>query len=93
MTITQDYFPDDTTAYNTDEITRLYLIRASVLFYILGLVAIGLCLIVGIIGCWRRSPRMILATALLMLFAGIHCSLFHRIYQREGLRSESLCQG
>lgn len=66
-----DYFPDDASRerYNSVQVQRLYFMRLLVVSYVLGIVIIALCLLVGIIGCWKRSPRIILATALIMLFA------------------------
>lgn len=67
-----DYLPDDAARerYNTVQVQRLYFMRLMIASYILGVAIIAICLLVGIIGCWKRSPRIILATALIMLFAG-----------------------
>ncbi|PAV64116.1 hypothetical protein WR25_01492 [Diploscapter pachys] len=67
----QDYFPPSTKQenYTTAELQRLYLLRASVILYCLGILFVLICLIIGVFGCWKRSPKLILATSLMLLFA------------------------
>lgn len=69
----QDYMLfGDTTAterFNSDQQTRMHLMRTTVAFYIIGLAFLFFCLFTGILGCWRRSPGLILSTGILLLFA------------------------
>jgi len=55
--------------YGESQKTRMHLMRATVAFYIVGLGFLFFCLFTGITGCWRRSPGLILATGILLLFA------------------------
>jgi len=69
----RDYqIPEDETItrnWSKDQRTRMHLMRTTVAFYIVGLFFLGLCLLTGIIGCWRRHAGLILATGILLLFA------------------------
>ncbi|KAI1732117.1 PMP-22/EMP/MP20/Claudin tight junction domain-containing protein [Ditylenchus destructor] len=66
-----DYFPDaeQRDRYNAVQIQRLWFMRAEVVSYIAGVCIIALCLLCGIVGCYRRSAKMTLATALFLFFA------------------------
>jgi hypothetical protein len=48
--------------------------RAEVMCYFVGLIIITFCLLVGTIGCYKRSAKVTLATALFLFFAG-GCSI------------------
>jgi hypothetical protein len=66
-----------TTNGRTDEPVSLSdLMRTTVAFYIIGLAFLFFCLFTGILGCWRRSPGLILSTGILLLFAGTYSSTF-----------------
>lgn len=43
--------------------------RAEGACYIIGVVIITICLLVGIIGCYKQSAKVTLATALFLFFA------------------------
>lgn len=57
--------------------------RTTVAFYIIGLAFLFFCLFTGILGCWRRSPGLILSTGILLLFAGT-ISVFECIGEQIG---------
>ncbi|MFH4976273.1 hypothetical protein AB6A40_002982 [Gnathostoma spinigerum] len=67
----KDYYPNDVDfdKYTTEQTYRYYGMWGTAILYVLGLTLILACSIFGMIGCWRRSTRFILTTALLMLFA------------------------
>ncbi|VDK87654.1 unnamed protein product [Litomosoides sigmodontis] len=67
-----DYHPSDAAyeKYDSLQIYRYYAMWGAAILYLLGLVVFIICSIFGMVGCWRRSTKIVLTTALLMLFSG-----------------------
>jgi len=84
-----DYFPDTVSKerYNSLQTQRLWYMRASAVSYIAGLFVITLCLLVGIVGCYKRSASVTRATAIFLFFAVlfllISISLWHYVNYLE----------
>jgi len=84
-----DYFPDSATKerYSALQIQRLWFMRATALSFLAGLVIIALCLLVGIVGCYKRSASITRATAIFLFFAVlfllIAVSLWHYVNYME----------
>ncbi|VDM39006.1 unnamed protein product [Toxocara canis] len=68
-----DYHPSDIAyeKYSNLQLYRYYAMWGAALLYLLGLAVFAVCSIMGMIGCWRRSTKFVLATALFMLFSGL----------------------
>ncbi|VDK64471.1 unnamed protein product [Onchocerca ochengi] len=66
-----DYYPLDAAyeKYDSLQIYRYYAMWGAAILYLLGLVVFIICSIFGMVGCWRRSTKIVLTTALLMLFS------------------------
>lgn len=45
--------------------------RAEAACYFIGVVIIAICFLFAIIGCYKQSAKLTLATALFLFFAGI----------------------
>jgi len=87
--VNPDYFPDGLVRerYNNLQMQRMWYMRASAVAYILGLVTITLCLLIGIVGCYKRSAKITRATAIFLFFAVlfllISISLWHYVNYME----------
>ncbi|VDK43114.1 unnamed protein product [Anisakis simplex] len=66
-----DYHPSDIAfeKYNSLQLYRYYAMWGAAVLYLLGLAVFAVCSVMGMIGCWRRSTKFVLATALFMLFS------------------------
>ncbi|VIO86387.1 Uncharacterized protein BM_BM4292 [Brugia malayi] len=66
-----DYHPSDAAyeKYDSLQTYRYYAMWGAAILYLLGLVVFIICSVFGMIGCWRRSTKIVLTTALLMLFS------------------------
>uniref|UniRef100_A0A915C9F0 Uncharacterized protein n=1 Tax=Parascaris univalens TaxID=6257 RepID=A0A915C9F0_PARUN len=66
-----DYHPSDIAfeKYSRLQLYRYYSMWGAALLYLLGLTVFAACSVLGMIGCWRRSTKFVLATALFMLFS------------------------
>ncbi|VDD87024.1 unnamed protein product [Enterobius vermicularis] len=67
----RDYHPSDEVfeKFNSHQTYRYYAMWGAAILYLLGLATFLVCSIFGMIGCWRRSTKIVLTTALLMLFS------------------------
>jgi len=87
--VNPDYFPEGAVRerYSSLQTQRLWYLRASVFFYLIGLIVIALCLLVGIVGCYKRSASVTRATAIFLFFAVlfllISISLWHYVNYME----------
>ncbi|CAI5456211.1 unnamed protein product [Caenorhabditis angaria] len=57
--------------FSTPEWYRLYAYRSSIICYGAGIIVVVLSLITGILGCWNRSKKLIITTAVLLLIASL----------------------
>ncbi|CAB3399761.1 unnamed protein product [Caenorhabditis bovis] len=57
--------------YTNGEWYRLYAYRSSIICYAAGIVVVVLSLITGILGCWNRSRKLVITTAILLLIAAL----------------------
>jgi len=66
-----DYLPDASSLerYNSVQTQRLWFMRSMVVVYVIGLCLCALSMLVGIFGCYKRSPNLILVTALILTLA------------------------
>ncbi|XP_066592760.1 transmembrane protein 114 isoform X1 [Prorops nasuta] len=97
-----DYFiPDEenqTRGFSEDSMARLHMGRSVIALFIVAFVAIFSAFWTGIVGCWRRSPGNITATAILMLFACLLSAgamgLWHGVeyYEKEKIVGEEYYQ-
>lgn len=97
-----DYFiPDEenqTRGFNDDAMARLHMGRSVIALFMVGFLAIFSAFWTGVVGCWRRSPGNITATAILMLFACLLSAggmgLWHGVeyYEKEKLVGEEYYQ-
>ncbi|XP_029173128.1 uncharacterized protein LOC114942031 isoform X1 [Nylanderia fulva] len=97
-----DYFiPDEenqTRGFNDDAMARLHMGRSVIALFMVGFFAIFSAFWTGVVGCWRRSPGNITATAILMLFACLLSAggmgLWHGVeyYEKEKLVGEEYYQ-
>lgn len=73
-----DYHPSDVAyeKYDSLQTYRYYAMWGAAILYLLGLVVFVICSIFGMVGCWRRSTKIVLTTALLMLFSGNTLTFF-----------------
>lgn len=55
---------------SSQEITRLWVLRATALLYAIGLALAVIALTLGIVACWKVSSRLIVTVGILLLFAG-----------------------
>lgn len=97
-----DYFiPDEnneTRGFSEDAMARINMGRAMIGLFILAFVAIFSAFWTGVVGCWRRSPGNITATAILMFFAcllsAVGMGLWHGVeyYEKEKVIGEEYYQ-
>ncbi|XP_063987603.1 uncharacterized protein LOC135167871 isoform X2 [Diachasmimorpha longicaudata] len=97
-----DYFiPDEdneTRGFSEDAMTRLHMGRSMIALFMVAFLAIFSAFWTGIVGCWRRSPGNITATAILMLFACLLSAcgmgLWHGVeyYEKEKIVGEEYYQ-
>lgn len=88
-----DYFiPDEnneTKEFTEDAMTRLHMARSTVALFIVAFFTIHMAFWTGVVGCWKRSPGNITATAILMLvtclLAAGAMALWHGVefYEKE----------
>uniref|UniRef100_A0A0K0E0V9 MARVEL domain-containing protein n=1 Tax=Strongyloides stercoralis TaxID=6248 RepID=A0A0K0E0V9_STRER len=71
-----DYFPDNIIRenFNDKQVERLYFMRTTVILYSIGLIFITFCFIIGFFGCWKRSTKYIMITAIMMIFSVLFLS-------------------
>ncbi|KPJ08259.1 hypothetical protein RR48_12998 [Papilio machaon] len=66
-----DYFiPDEnneTKGFSDDAMNRLHMARSTVALFIVAFLVLFIAFWTGVVGCWKRSPGNITATAILML--------------------------
>ncbi|XP_012269473.1 uncharacterized protein LOC105693846 isoform X2 [Athalia rosae] len=97
-----DYFiPDEdneTRSFSDDAIARLHMGRSVIALFMVAFLAIFSAFWTGVVGCWRRSPGNITATAILMLFACLLSAggmgLWHGVeyYEKEKVVGEEYYQ-
>ncbi|KAK0084322.1 hypothetical protein PV325_007253 [Microctonus aethiopoides] len=97
-----DYFiPDEdneTRGFSEDAMARLHMGRSMIALFMVSFLAIFSAFWTGVIGCWRRSPGNITATAVLMLFACLLSAggmgLWHGVeyYEKEKIVGEEYYQ-
>ncbi|XP_046817778.1 uncharacterized protein LOC124423734 isoform X1 [Vespa crabro] len=97
-----DYFiPDEenqTRDFSDDAMARLHMGRSVIALFMVGFLAIFSAFWTGVVGCWRRSPGNITATAILMLFACLLSAggmgLWHGVeyYEKEKIVGEEYYQ-
>ncbi|XP_058798875.1 uncharacterized protein LOC131668593 isoform X2 [Phymastichus coffea] len=97
-----DYFiPDEenqTRLFNDDAMARVHMGRSMIALFIVGFLAIFTAFWTGVVGCWKRSPGNITATAILMLLACLLCAggmgLWHGVeyYEKEKIIGEEYYQ-
>ncbi|XP_015598122.1 uncharacterized protein LOC107269125 isoform X1 [Cephus cinctus] len=97
-----DYFiPDEenqTRGFSDDAMARLHMGRSVIALFMVGFLAIFSAFWTGVVGCWRRSPGNITATAILMLLACLLSAggmgLWHGVeyYEKEKIVGEEYYQ-
>lgn len=97
-----DYFiPDEenqTRDFSDDSMARLHMGRSVIALFMVAFLAIFSAFWTGVVGCWRRSPGNITATAILMLFACLLSAggmgLWHGVeyYEKEKIVGEEYYQ-
>ncbi|KAF8355532.1 hypothetical protein PRIPAC_97155 [Pristionchus pacificus] len=67
----KDYLPSEAkqASMSSQEITRLWVLRATALLYAIGLALAVIALTLGIVACWKVSSRLIVTVGILLLFA------------------------
>lgn len=95
------FIPDEenlTRGFSDDAMTRLHMGRSVIALFIVGFVAIFTAFWTGVVGCWKRSPGNITATAILMLLACLLSAsamgLWHGVeyYEKEKIVGEEYYQ-
>ncbi|XP_051172482.1 uncharacterized protein LOC127288837 isoform X2 [Leptopilina boulardi] len=95
------FIPDEeneTRSFTEDAMTRLHMGRSVIAVFIVAFLAIFSAFWTGIVGCWRRSPGNITATAILMLCACLLSAagmgLWHGVeyYEKEKMIGEEYFQ-
>ncbi|XP_012283180.1 uncharacterized protein LOC105701209 isoform X1 [Orussus abietinus] len=97
-----DYFiPDEenqTRGFSDDAMARLHMGRSVIALFVVSFLAIFSAFWTGVVGCWRRSPGNITATAILMLLACLLSAgamgLWHGVeyYEKEKVVGEEYYQ-
>ncbi|XP_011493972.1 PREDICTED: uncharacterized protein LOC105359166 isoform X1 [Ceratosolen solmsi marchali] len=97
-----DYFiPDEenqTRGFSDDAMARLHMGRSVIALFMVGFLAIFTAFWTGVVGCWKRSPGNITATAILMLLACLLSAggmgLWHGVeyYEKEKIVGEEYYQ-
>ncbi|XP_026725187.1 uncharacterized protein LOC113492088 isoform X2 [Trichoplusia ni] len=97
-----DYFiPDEnneTKGLSDDAMNRLHMARSTVALFIVSFLSLFIAFWTGVVGCWKRSPGNITATAILMLvtclLAAGAMALWHGVefYEKEKLVGEEYYQ-
>ncbi|XP_053607784.1 uncharacterized protein LOC128673747 isoform X1 [Plodia interpunctella] len=97
-----DYFiPDEnneTKGLSDDAMNRLHMARSTVALFIVAFLSLFIAFWTGVVGCWKRSPGNITATAILMLvtclLAAGAMALWHGVefYEREKVVGEEYYQ-
>lgn len=67
-----NYHPSDAQfeKFSNIQSYHYYALWGAAILYLIGIGIFLFCSVLGMIGCWRRSTKTILTTALLMLFSG-----------------------
>ncbi|XP_076384716.1 uncharacterized protein LOC117220709 isoform X1 [Megalopta genalis] len=95
------FIPDEenlTRGFSDDAMTRLHMGRSVIALFIVAFVAIFTAFWTGVVGCWKRSPGNITATAILMLLACLLSAsamgLWHGVeyYEKEKIVGEEYYQ-
>ncbi|CAH2106605.1 unnamed protein product [Euphydryas editha] len=97
-----DYFiPDEnneTKGLSDDAMNRLHMARSTVALFIVAFLALFIAFWTGVVGCWKRSPGNITATAILMLVTCLlsagAMALWHGVefYEKEKVVGEEFYQ-
>ncbi|XP_045771906.1 uncharacterized protein LOC123871903 isoform X1 [Maniola jurtina] len=97
-----DYFiPDEnneTKGLSDDAMNRLHMARSTVALFIVAFLSLFIAFWTGVVGCWKRSPGNITATAILMLVTCLlsagAMALWHGVefYEKEKLVGEEYFQ-
>lgn len=97
-----DYFiPDEnneTKGFSDDAMNRLHMARSTVALFIVAFLSLFIAFWTGVVGCWKRSPGNITATAILMLvtclLAAGAMALWHGVefYENEKVVGEEFYQ-
>ncbi|KAI8435746.1 hypothetical protein MSG28_003987, partial [Choristoneura fumiferana] len=97
-----DYFiPDEnneTKGLSDDAMNRLHMARSTVALFIVAFFSLFVAFWTGVVGCWKRSPGNITATAILMLvtclLAAGAMALWHGVefYEKEKVVGEEYYQ-
>ncbi|CAG4965888.1 uncharacterized protein LOC123695381 isoform X2 [Colias croceus] len=97
-----DYFiPDEnneTRGLSEDAMNRLHMARSTVALFMVGFLTLFIAFWTGVVGCWKRSPGNITATAILMLvtclLAAGAMALWHGVefYEKEKAVGEEYYQ-
>ncbi|VVD04503.1 unnamed protein product [Leptidea sinapis] len=97
-----DYFiPDEnneTKGLSDDAMNRLHMARSTVALFIVAFLSLFIAFWTGVVGCWKRSPGNITATAILMLvtclLAAGAMALWHGVefYEKEKVVGEEFYQ-
>uniref|UniRef100_A0A5S6Q0H9 Claudin n=1 Tax=Trichuris muris TaxID=70415 RepID=A0A5S6Q0H9_TRIMR len=56
-------------SYSYYQLIRMHMMRTCIGLYIVGLLVLAFCLLVGVRGCWRRNLSLIMMTGIMLLFA------------------------
>ncbi|CAG5032973.1 unnamed protein product [Parnassius apollo] len=97
-----DYFiPDEnneTKEFSDDAMNRLHMARSTVALFIVAFLVLFIAFWTGVVGCWKRSPGNITATAILMLMTCLlsagAMALWHGVefYEKEKVVGEEYYQ-
>ncbi|KPJ02674.1 hypothetical protein RR46_09877 [Papilio xuthus] len=97
-----DYFiPDEnneTKGFSDDAMNRLHMARSTVALFIVAFLVLFIAFWTGVVGCWKRSPGNITATAILMLVTCLlsagAMALWHGVefYEKEKVVGEEYYQ-
>ncbi|XP_077300314.1 uncharacterized protein LOC143921067 isoform X1 [Arctopsyche grandis] len=97
-----DYFiPDEnneTKEFNEDAMARLHMARSTVALFIVAFFTVFIAFWTGVVGCWKRSPGNVTATAILLLVTCLltagAMALWHGVefYEKEKVVGEEYYQ-
>ncbi|TMS37179.1 hypothetical protein L596_004160 [Steinernema carpocapsae] len=73
-----EYFPSEALRQNwgSTQTNGLHFLRGATISYAVGLVCIFFSLFVGIIGCWKRSTKLVSFTAVIMALGVLFCTIY-----------------